>query len=162
MKILGIDRLELLESYANGVDGVDALHNGDASDPEFIEQMVTDLRAIDRLKGLRREISYREITLFADIRRLKNRSGQIVPLTNTENQVMRLLIVHQQYVVTYKRFRRLPGWETVKDPDYKTREYIHRLRVKVGDPDYDDKYIHTIPASGYILATNNHSLSNPF
>jgi two-component system, OmpR family, KDP operon response regulator KdpE len=83
------------------------------------------------------------------------RSGQLLHLTRTEWELLRVLMAHAGRVMTHPQlFRLVWSGRAFGDAQQYLRVYVARLRRKIEPDAVRPRYIHTEPGVGYRFATS--------
>lgn len=138
-------------SMAEIVRGLDAGADDYLTKPFHLEVLSARVRAIARRGHIppKLELAFGDLTLDPN-QCIVRRSGQIVPLTRREYQILELLMRHRDRVVTRAQLIEV-GWGYDADVrDNSIDYYIHSLRGKI-DPEGNESLIRTIRSLGYSL-----------
>ena len=120
--------------------------------PFEMEELLARLRALfrkDDTKKAETLIEFRDLSLNKEKREVK-RSGEVKELTKKEFDVLTYLLENQGIVLSREKIlNNVWGYDFEGETNV-VDVYIRFLRSKLDD-DYDEKLIHTVRGSGYII-----------
>ncbi len=141
------------DQIGDRVAGLDAGSDDYLTKPFAYEELSARLRALMRRPQATDKIS--NILEFGDLSmdtssHVVTRAGDVINLSSKEYQILEYMLRNQNQVLSREQIESY-AW----DYDYEgvsnvVDVYIRRLRKKL-DYDYDEKYIHTVRGTGYIL-----------
>jgi two-component system response regulator MprA len=165
----GLDGLEVVRRLRNGDDqlpvvmltardavpdrvaGLDAGADDYLVKPFALSELVARIRVRLRRRAARADTELR----FADVRldpglREATRGERMIPLTNTEYELLRLFLLNPKQVLSRDRiYERVWGYEFVGESKV-IEVYVRYLREKL-EADGEPRLIHTLRGAGYVL-----------